>query len=300
MKRIFLLGAAALIFAGGADAQQNLDEVEIQTTEIVDGVYMLTGAGGNLGLTVGEDGAFLIDDQFAPLTEKIQAAVSAVSDEPVRYVINTHWHGDHTGGNENLGNAGALIVAHDNVRERMQEGLTRTFLFDGATPPFPDAALPVITFSKDVTFHLNGHEIHAFHVEHAHTDGDAIIYFRDANVMHMGDVFFNGRFPFIDVESGGSIDGYIAAHEKVASIIDDDTQIIPGHGELATKADLLRATAALRDVRARVAALIDAGRSEDEAVAEIDLSDYEDWGGGFVNAERITRMAHRSLSTSAH
>ncbi|GAB4519115.1 MAG: MBL fold metallo-hydrolase [Parvularculaceae bacterium] len=296
MKRIFL-GAAAMILAGGAFAQQNFDEVEIQTTEITDGIYMLVGAGGNLGLTVGEDGAFLIDDQFAPLTEKIQAAVSAVTDEPVRYVINTHWHGDHTGGNENLGEAGALIVAHDNVRTRLKEGLTRTFLFDGATPPAPDAALPVITFSKDVTFHLNGHEIHAFHVAHAHTDGDAIIYFRDANVVHMGDVFFNGRFPFIDVESGGSIDGYIAAHEKVAGLIDDETRIIPGHGELATKADLLRATAALRDVQDRVAALIAAGRTEDEAVAEIDLSDYADWGGGFVNAERITRMVHRSLST---
>lgn len=285
---------SATVCASVAFAQTDFDAVEIKTVDLGGGVYMLEGAGGNIGLTVGEDGAFLIDDQYAPLTEKIKAAVAAVSDRPVEYVINTHWHGDHTGGNENLGDA-ALIFAHDNVRERLKAGLKRTFLFDSETPPALEGALPVITFSEAATFHLNGHDIYAFHVEKAHTDGDAIIHFRDADIVHMGDVFFKDAFPFIDIESGGSVDGYLAAQEKVLAMADDDTKIIPGHGSLASKADLKRAHAALKTIRSRVAALIAAGKTEDEAVAAIDLSDYAKWGEGFVSAEIITRSVYRSL-----
>ena len=300
MKLAAIIAAGAVLsFAVAATpaawARQNFDDVEIETTEVADGVYMLVGAGGNLGLTVGEDGAFLIDDQFAPLTEKIRAAVAAVSDQPVRYVINTHWHGDHTGGNENHGEAGAIIVAHDNVRKRLMEGLKRTIIFDGETPPAPPAALPVITFSRDVTFHLNGHDIHAVHVEHAHTDGDAVIFFEDVNVVHMGDVLFNGRYPFIDVESGGSIDGYIAALDRVAGMIDDETRIIPGHGPLATKADLLLSLEILRIVRDRVAALVEQGKTEDEVAAELDVADLARHGEGFADAGRFSRMVFHSL-----
>ncbi|MEE2691614.1 MAG: MBL fold metallo-hydrolase [Pseudomonadota bacterium] len=286
---------SATVCASVAFAQTDFDAVEIKTVDLGGGVYMLEGAGGNIGLTVGEDGAFLIDDQYAPLTEKIKAAVAAVSDRPVEYVINTHWHGDHSGGNENLGAAGVLIIAHDNVRERLKAGMKRTFPFTDDTPPAPESALPVITFSKEVTFHLNGHEINAFHVEKAHTDGDAIIHFRDANVVHTGDLFFKDVFPFIDVQSGGSVDGYLAAQAKLLAMVNDDTKIIPGHGSLANKADLKRANVALKTVRDRVAALIAAGKTEDEAVAQIDLSDYDSWGKWFISSETITRLVYRSL-----
>lgn len=279
-------------------AQTDWEAVEIRTSDLGSGIYMLEGAGGNLGLTVGEDGAFLIDDQYAPLSEKIAAAVADVTDEPVKYVINTHWHGDHTGGNEHFGEDGAVIVAHDNVRQRLKEGMTRAFPFTSEIPPAPEAALPVITFSKSVTFHLNGHEIHAFHVAHAHTDGDTIIHFKDANIVHMGDVFFKDSFPFIDLESGGTVDGYIAAHDKVLASIDAETKVIPGHGGLASKADLERARETLESVRARVSTLIEMGRSEEEAVTEIDLSDYDEWGKGFISNEHITRIVYRSLKAA--
>ncbi len=179
---LLLLAAASPLLAQ-ADAQ----EVKIETVGVADGVYMLVGQGGNIGVSAGEDGVFLIDDQFAPLTEKIQAAVAEVSDQPIRFLVNTHWHYDHTGGNENLGQAGAVIVAHDNVRKRMEAGGLIEF-FKNQIPPAPKAALPVITFADSVSFHLNGDELHVFHVPPAHTDGDSIIHFKGANVVHMGDL----------------------------------------------------------------------------------------------------------------
>ncbi|MBT8487910.1 MAG: MBL fold metallo-hydrolase, partial [Gemmatimonadetes bacterium] len=183
-----------------------MENVQIRTQQVADGVYMLMGQGGNIGVSVGDDGVFIIDDQFAPLTDKILAAIAAITDEPVRFVFNTHWHGDHTGGNENMGEAGALIVAHDNVRERMstEQVLERIGRPVSTTPASPAGALPVITFSEDVSFHINGGQLHAFHVSNAHTDGDAIVHFVSANVVHMGDTFFRDRFPFIDTASGGS------------------------------------------------------------------------------------------------
>jgi glyoxylase-like metal-dependent hydrolase (beta-lactamase superfamily II) len=256
---------------------------------------MMIGSGGNLGVSAGEDGVFLIDDQYAPLTEKIVAAIRAVSDAPIRFVLNTHWHGDHTGGNENLGEAGALIVAHDNVRERMS---VEQFIeaFDRRTPPSPEGALPVVTFSASVTFHLNGDELFVFHVEHAHTDGDAIIHFRKSNVVHMGDTYFSGGYPFIDVSSGGSIDGMIATADKVLSIVDDDTQIIPGHGEMSNKAKLKEYRAMLAGVRDAVAAQIAQGKSEDEVVAADPTERWDEvWGQAWMDPETFTRIVYSDL-----
>jgi glyoxylase-like metal-dependent hydrolase (beta-lactamase superfamily II) len=249
-----------LAVPAAAAAQQNFDDARIVAEPVAPGIHMLVGPGGNIGVSVGEDGAFLIDDQYAPLTDRVLAALRGITGEPVRFVLNTHWHEDHTGGNENLGGAGALIVAHDNVRVRMS--VEQLLEFGGQTmrvPPSSAGALPVVTFAEDVTLHLNGDEIHAFHVDHAHTDGDAIVHFRVANVVHMGDVYFNGGLPFIDTSSGGSIDGVIAAVEETLGVIDADTRVIPGHGPLATRNELAAYAEGLRTMRRLVAELVDEG-----------------------------------------
>lgn len=252
---LVLLGLAAAV---PARAQQDFSAVEIQTQQVAQGVYMLIGAGGNIGVSVGEDGVFLIDDQYAPMTDKVVAAIGRITSEPVRFVFNTHWHGDHTGGNENLGGTGAVIVAHENVRVRMSvdQVLDRIGRPEATVPAAPNVALPVITFTEDVTFHLNGDQLHAFHVEAAHTDGDAIVHFRGANVVHMGDTYVRYGFPFIDTATGGSIDGMIAAVDATLSVTDVDTKVIPGHGALATHADLAAYRDALRTMRRLVAELV--------------------------------------------
>ncbi|MFQ5536312.1 MAG: MBL fold metallo-hydrolase [Gemmatimonadota bacterium] len=257
------LAAAFLAALPGRTTAQDWDAVTVKTQEVADGVYMLVGRGGNIGLSVGGDGVFVIDDQFAPLTPKILAAIREISGEPVRFVFNTHWHGDHTGGNEEMGKAGALLVAHDNVRVRlsMDQVLERVGRPPTDVPAAPEDALPVVTFTEDITFHLNGDDLHAFHVAHAHTDGDAIIHFRRANVVHMGDTFFHGRFPFIDTASGGSIDGLIAAVGRALAVMDADTRVIPGHGPLATRADLRGYADALKGMRKAVRRAMDRGMS---------------------------------------
>lgn len=258
--RILATLVSALAWAASASAQQSFDGAQIVAERIAPGVHMLVGPGGNIGVSAGEDGVFLIDDQYAPLTERVLAALRGITQEGVRFVLNTHWHEDHTGGNENLGGAGALIVAHDDVRVRMS--VEQLLEFGGRTtrvPPSPAAALPVVTFAEDVTFHLNGDEIHAFHVENAHTDGDAIVHFREADVVHMGDVYFNGGFPFIDTSSGGSIDGVIAAVEETMGVIGADTRIIPGHGPVASREQLAAYVEGLRTMRRLVAELVAEG-----------------------------------------
>lgn len=260
MRRLSLALLLACVAVAPISAQ-DMSNVDIRAQQLSDGVWVLFGQGGNIGVSAGEDGVFLIDDQFAPLTEKILAALAEITDESVRFVFNTHWHGDHTGGNENLGEAGALIVAHDNVRERMSadQVLARIGRPVATTPASPDAALPVVTFSDDVSFHINGDELHAFHVSNAHTDGDAIVHFVGANVVHMGDTFFRDRFPFIDTATGGSIDGVIAAAGAALAFMDADTQVIPGHGDISTREDLRAYRDALRTMRNAVAALMQQG-----------------------------------------
>ncbi len=268
-----------------AFAQGRFDAVEIKTVKLTDSVYMLVGAGGNIGLSIGEDGAFVIDDQYKELSEKILAAIKEISDEPVRFIVNTHWHGDHTGGNENMKKTGAVIVAHENVRKSMS---TEHFskVFNHLQPASPEAALPIVTFTDAMTFHFNGEDVHVFHVDPAHTDGDSIIHFRHANVLHMGDTFFNGMYPYIDVNTGGSIDGMIAAADTALKICDEKTKIIPGHGELANAADLRNYHDVLQAVRDTVRSLVDAGKTRDEVIAAKPSAKFDaDWGNGFMQPD---------------
>jgi glyoxylase-like metal-dependent hydrolase (beta-lactamase superfamily II) len=292
---IRLAAAAAALAAASAAAQQDFSKVEIQATRLTETTYMLTGAGGNLGLSVGEDAVFLIDDQFAPLTDKINAAIAKISAKPVRFVLNTHWHFDHTGGNENYGRAGALIVAHENVRKRMGSEQFIEFLRMN-TKPSPRAALPVVTFAGAMSFHLNGEEIRAIHVARAHTDGDSIVHFLGGDIVHMGDVFFNGFYPFIDTASGGTIDGVVAACDQVLGIVTDRTRIIPGHGPLATRDDLQAYRDMLAAVSARVKQLIAEGRKLEEITAAGVTRDYDGkWGKGFIKPEKFAEMVALNL-----
>ncbi|WP_405220373.1 MBL fold metallo-hydrolase [Lentisalinibacter sediminis] len=274
--RVMMAAAAAAtaMAAGGLQAQDDMADVEIGVRDLGDGLYMLTGRGGNMGLSVGEDATFLIDDQFAPLTPKIKAAIAGLTEDAVKFVFNTHWHFDHVGGNENFGETGAVIVAHDNVRERMSED---QFLeaFNREVPASPPEALPVVTFNDKVTLHLNGETIRAFHTPHAHTDGDSIIYFDGANVFHMGDTFFHKMYPFIDGSSGGSVDGVIEAANAVLAMADEDTVIIPGHGPIATRDDLRAYRDMLATVRDSINAMIADGMSLEQVQAADPTADFD-------------------------
>ena len=295
MRRITIAVLAA-IAAPVVWAQNDFSEVEIQTTEIAPGIYMLVGAGGNLGLSVGNDGAFLIDDQFAPLSDKIMAAIAELTDAPVEFLANTHWHGDHTGGNEAFGNAGAVIVAHDNVRVRMSTEQFRE-IFNQSMPPSPDAALPIVTFNDELTLHWNGETIHAFHSGPGHTDGDVVLHFQQADVFHMGDNFFNGFYPFVDIDSNGDISGMIATGYRVLAMSNAGTRIIPGHGPLATPDNLRDWLQVLRSTREGIQDLIDQGMSEDEVVAANPTAEFDEThGGGFMNPENYTRLVYQSLT----
>lgn len=287
-----VLAVSAAILTGPAQAQPDYSQVQIKSVSLDNGIFMLTGAGGNIGASIGEDGVFIIDDQFAPLSEKILAAIGELTDKPVTYVLNTHWHGDHTGGNENFGRTGAVIVAHRNVRKRLS---TKQFMkaFGLEVPASPAAALPVITFSNDVTFYFNGNQIRVMHRPAAHTDGDSLVYFAQSNVMHMGDTFFNGFFPFIDQGSGGSLRGTLAAVDSALAMINDNTRIIPGHGPLASKADLQAYRTMLSDVQSAISPLIAAGKSREEVLAADPLAQIgKTWGNGFLKTSVFTGMVY--------
>ena len=292
-----LLAACALLAPAMAAAQRDLSKVEIAAKRLGDGLYVLEGAGGNMAVSVGEDAVFLVDDQYAPLTEKIVAAIAKLTPKPVRFVLNTHWHGDHTGGNENLGRAGAIVVAHDNVRRRMSvEQFNEAF--NSKTPPSPTGALPVVTFSGGtVTFHLNGEELRAIHAPNAHTDGDTIVHFVKADVIHSGDIVWNGLYPFIDASSGGSVDGTIAACDRILGMSTERTRIIAGHGpSLVSPAEVRAYRDMLATVSARVKALVAQGKTLEEIkAARVSAEFDEKWGKSFIKPERFAEMLARPL-----
>jgi glyoxylase-like metal-dependent hydrolase (beta-lactamase superfamily II) len=287
--------AAATLFAAAAYAQDDMSKVEIQTEKLSDHVYMMTGSGGNLGVSVGDDGVFLIDSQFAALTPKIQAAIAKLSTKPVRFMLNTHWHFDHTGGNENLGKAGAVIVAQENVRKRLSsEGFIA--FFGMKTKAEPPIALPIVTFTRDASFHLNGEDIRAMHAPHAHTDGDTVVQFSKSDVVHMGDTFFNGLYPFIDTSSGGSVAGVLAAADRALKTVGDKTKIIPGHGPLGTKADLKAYRDMLAAVSGRIAGQIKQGKKLEEVVASKPTAQFDaKWGKGFLAPDKFVEMLYGNL-----
>ena len=289
MTRQFIL-LTALLMSAAATAQDLA--TEIRSHEVVPGIYMLDGANGfssTMSLLVGDERVVLVDDGMAPITASLIETVDRLAGRPIDFIVNTHVHGDHVGSNATLAENGAVILAHDNLRKRLVEKP------DDAGGP---AGLPVITFADAVTFHVNGTEAHVFHVEAAHTDGDAVMQFRDANVIHAGDLHFNYMFPFIDLDSGGTVDGYIAGQERLYEMADDATKIIPGHGPLASRSDLKAAIDMLIDAKARVARLVDAGMSEDEVLAENPLASYHDtWSWGFITTERMTSTLYRDVTT---
>jgi len=298
MRKLSTFLLFSLLFLGTytLSAQRDFSKVEIKTIPVSDQIYMLQGSGGNIAVLTGADGVFMIDDQFAPLTEKILAAIAKISEPPVKFLINTHWHGDHTGGNENMGKAGAVIVAHDNVRKRMSEEQLMV-AFGRTVPPAPADALPVITFSKDIHFHWNEEHVFIFHVHHAHTDGDVIVHFTKANVMHTGDTYFKGRFPFYDVSSGGSVEGLIESANKLLFIADDETVIIPGHGDLSNKKELTEYRDMLIVMRDRVKEAIASGKSFEEIEALGLAEDLADpWGQGFINAKKFVSILYSDLT----
>lgn len=298
MFRTKFIMSAALLAAlpiSSAFAQNDMDKVQIKPEQLAPGVAVLFGAGGNIGVSYGEDGTILIDDQFAPLTGKIQAAVAELGASPVKFLINTHWHGDHTGGNENLGNSGAVIMAHDNVRVRLAN---KQMLQEDKISATAKAALPVITYEDGVKLHLNGEEVRAIGLAPAHTDGDSIIYWTKSNVIHMGDTFFfRMSFPYVDLSSGGDVRGIVAAADKALAIADDQTKIIPGHGKVATKADL----SGYRDMVATIIRKVDdamkAGKSLDEIKAMRPADGYGVDSKGFISADAFVETIYKSLGS---
>ena len=274
MKYAIAMLAAAFSFS--AAAQRNFDAVQIKVHQVAQGVYMLEGEGGNIGVSVGEDGVLLIDDQFAPLTQKIVDAVKTITDKPIRFLLNTHWHGDHAGGNENLGKMGVVIIAHDNVYKRLSTEQTNLL---GKTPATAKAGLPVVTFNDRIVYHINGEEITAYHIPPAHTDTDSFVRFRNANVVHTGDVFASGRYPFIDSTNGGSVKGIVAAIDKLLPELDDFTKVIPGHGPLSTKREVIAYRKMISTVATRVEKMVKQGKTLEQVIAAQPLKEFDaEWG----------------------
>ena len=269
-------------------------DVIIEAIKVNENVFMLKGQGGNIGVFIGDDGVFIIDDQFAHLSAKIESKIKELSDKPITFLVNTHHHGDHTGGNENMANLGATIISHDNVRNRLSRNQTSQGNL------LPKKALPVITFNDKLNLYFNGEQVLVFHAENAHTDGDVLLYFTESNVLHTGDNYFQGRYPYIDLESGGSVMGYIEAVNRALIVIDDDTKIIPGHGDISNKKEYLNFLKMLESLKNSVVKEIENGKTEEQVATNEDLTKtYDDLGysWGFINSEKIRRTFFKSLSS---
>jgi cyclase len=298
-SRVTLTGILMLFVSVATTAEEDaFKDIEIKSTPVAEGIYMLTGKGGNIGVSTGADGVLLIDDQFAPLTDKIMAVIATLSDQPVRFLLNTHWHPDHSGGNVNMGKTGTVIVAHDNVRKRLAVD-NFIEMFGMEAPAMGNAGLPVITFDNSLTFHLNNNEIHISHINNAHTDGDSIVHFRDANVIHTGDIYFAGMYPFIDTQSGGSTEGTLNALEQILALSDNKTVIIPGHGPLSDKDGLMAYTGMLRTISSRIRTMIAERSSLDQILAAEPTKDFDEaYGNGVIKHATFVEMLYKDMTSN--
>jgi cyclase len=296
MKFLFAV-VALLAFGALAAAQDDFSKVEIKATKVSGNIYMLEGAGGNIGVSVGEDGILIVDDEFAPLAEKIRAALKNMGEGKLRFILNTHWHGDHTGGNAPLGRD-APIIAHDNVRKRLSTEQRLEF-FKQTVPASPKEALPVITFDQSLSVHFNGEEIRVIHFPHGHTDGDSVIFFTKSNVVHMGDDFFAGRFPFVDLDSGGSVQGLLKNISDIIPKLPDGAKLIPGHGPISTIDDLKAYHRMLMDTTEVVRKKMAAKETLDQIKKEGLPAEWKSWGEGFIKTDQWIELVYRSLQTTS-
>ena len=293
MKKFLLVTVLLLVTASIHAQQQDFSKVQIKATKVAGNVYMLEGSGGNIGVSVGADGILIVDDQFAPLADKIRAALKGLGEGKLRFILNTHWHGDHTGGNVVFGPE-APIIAHDNVRKRLATEQKST-LFKTTTPPSPKEALPVITFDQSLSVHFNGEEIRVIHYPQGHTDGDSVIFFTNSNVVHLGDDFFAGRFPFVDLESGGSIEGLIKNIGEIIGKIPADAKLIPGHGPLSTVDDLKSYYRMLQQTTDIVRQKMTAGKTLEQIKSEGLPDEWKPWGTGFIKTDLWIETIYKSL-----
>jgi cyclase len=296
--RALLLVAVLFASINGTSAQEK--SVEFTTFQLSDTVYMLKGRGGNVGISTGEDGLYIIDDQVKPVTTQLLQAIRKISKEPIRFVINTHYHADHVGGNEAIGAAGAVIIAHDNIRKRMTTEQVSIFM-NNTTPPYPKGALPVVTFNDRMSLHLNGETATAYYVAEGHTDGDAIIHFPESNVIHMGDMYFNGLYPYVDLDAGGAMQGLVAAVDLALSMADESTRIIPGHGPLAVTEDLKGYRDFLIKAGANVQELIDQGMDLQQIIAAEPTKEWDETlGKTWITPAQFVTFIYNSLKGIHH